>query len=481
MENHKMWIGGEWVEAESGQTFPIFNPATGEEIGRVPLGGIPEVNKAVAAARKAFPVWSRTPQAERSRILNRIAALMRENIEEIARIDTMEHGTPTGDSRKINTFASYAMEYAAAASQSLRGEVIHAFPNTVTYLEREPVGVCALITPWNVPLFMIVAKMSLALATGNTCVIKPPSINSLIALKFAEILAQAGLPPGVVNIITGPGESVGNALAGHPAVDLIGMTGSSETGKSIINTSTSKSLKRLVLELGGKNPVIILEDADLDRAVEILGHHQFFNAGMACGSPGRYYVHESVHDQFVEKLVARARKVVVGNPADPKTTMGPVVSAAHRGSVERYIKSGIEEGAELVFGGQRPSDPALSKGFFLQPTVFTNVTQDMTIAREEIFGPVACVMKFSSTDDVVALANDNIYGLCASVWTKNLARGLKYGYDLRVGSFWVNQHNHLAPEIPWGGIKDSGIGKEASIEGLKEFTQLKLMSYELLE
>lgn len=479
MERHRMWIGGEWIEAESGRTYPVFNPHTAQEIARLPLGGPPEVERAVQAAHRAFPAWARTPQAERSAALNRLAALIRENVDALARIETLEHGMPFEAARKVITFASHAMEFNAAAARSLRGEVIKAFPNTVTYLEREPVGVCALITPWNVPLFMICAKLSLALATGNTCVIKPPSINSLIAVEFAKVLEQAGLPAGVVNVLTGPGGSVGDALASHPLVNLVGMTGSSETGKRIIESSSRSVLKRLVLELGGKNPVIILEDADLDHAAEVLAHHQFFNSGMTCGSPGRYYVHPAVHDAFVEKLVARAGKVVVGDPSDPRTTMGPVVSAGHRDKVERYIASGIEQGAKVVVGGVRPTQPPLDRGWYVMPTVITGVGQDMTIAREEIFGPVACVMKYAPDDDVIALANDNDYGLCASVWTRNLARGLKYGYELRVGSFWVNQHNHLAPEIPWGGIKDSGIGKEASIEGLREFTQMKLMSYEL--
>lgn len=480
MNTVKMWIGGEWVGAVSGRVYPVLNPATEEIIGHVPLGGPEDVERAVSAARRAFPGWASTPQAERSRLLNQVAELIRANVEEFVRIDTAEHGTPAADARRIAVFASYAMEFAAAAARGLRGEVIHAFPNAVTYLDREPVGVCALITPWNVPLFMVVAKVSLALATGNTCVVKPPSINSLIALKLAETLERAGLPPGVANFVTGPGEQVGHALASHPEVDLVGMTGSSATGKSII-AATSGSIKRLVLELGGKNPVIILEDADLDRAAEILSHHQFFNAGMACGSPGRYYVHAAVHDAFVERLVARAQKVVVGDPADSRTTMGPVASAAHRDSIERYVRLGVEQGARLACGGKRPTDPPLQRGFFVTPTVFTDVTQDMAIAREEIFGPVACVMKLRPDDDIVALANDSRYGLCASVWTRNLSRGLRIGRQLRVGSFWVNQHNQLAPEVPWGGVRESGIGKEASLEGLKEFTQMKLMSYELLD
>ncbi|MBK9364475.1 MAG: aldehyde dehydrogenase [Rubrivivax sp.] len=479
MQDCKMWIGGAWVDAESERTFTVRNPATGDEIARLPQGGPADADRAVRAARAAFVGWSKTPQAERSRILNQIAALIRAEVDELARIETIEHGMPFESAKKVLTFASHAMEFAAAAARTLRGEVIRAFPNTVTYLEREPVGVCALITPWNVPLFMICAKLSTALAAGNTCVVKPPSISSLIAVRFAELLARSDLPPGVANIVTGPGGSLGDALCSHPMVDLVGMTGSSETGKAII-ASSSRTIKRLVLELGGKNPAIVLPDADLDRAAEVLGHHQFFNSGMTCGSPGRYYVHESVHDAFVDRLVARARKVVVGDPSDPATTMGPVVSAEHRASIENHIRSGVDEGARLVLGGERPTAPPLDRGYYVLPTVFTGVTQTMQIAREEIFGPVACVIRFGDGDDVIALANDNVYGLCGSVWTANLAKGLRMGAELRVGSFWVNQHNHLAPEVPWGGIRESGLGKEASIEGLKEFTQMKLVSYELI-
>lgn len=474
MENYQMWIGGQWVDAGSGQTFAVINPATEEEFARVPLGGPADVDQAVQAARKAFPVWSKKTQAERSKILNRFAAAMRENAGALAELDTLEHGTPGEATYNITMFATMMVEYVASAARTLTGDVIPALPNTLSYLKREPAGVCALIIPWNLPVFMMAHKLALALAPGNTCIIKPPSINSLTAIKFAEILEKLELPPGAVNIVTGPGGSVGEALASHPGVDLVGFTGSSETGKAIMSAA-SQTVKRLILELGGKNPAIVLEDADLDKAVEVLGHHQFFNSGMTCGSPGRYYIHEKVYDQFVEKLLAAAKKVLVGDPTDPKTDMGPVVSAEHRDRVESCIRSGVEEGATLLLGGERPVNPPLDKGYYVLPTILTGVTQNMTIAREEIFGPVACVMKFSSHDDVIALANDNAYGLCASVWTKDMARGIKYGNELRVGSFFLNQHNHLAPEFPWGGIKESGIGKEGSLAGLKEYTELKLV------
>ncbi len=480
MESYKMWIGGKWLDADSKKTYAIINPATEEEIARVPMAGESDVNKAVQAACEAFPIWSNKTQAERSKALRELAQLMKENIPELVRLDVLEHGTPEKVSTQITTFASELCEFAAAASRTLMGHHIPAYPNTISYLKREPVGVCGIITPWNVPLMMVVAKMAPALAVGNTCVIKPPSITPLAALRFMQLVEKLNLPVGAVNLVTGPGSSVGTAIASHPDVDLIGMTGSSETGKSIM-AAASQTVKKLVLELGGKNPAIVLEDADLDQAAQVLAHQQFKNTGMTCGSPGRIYVHEKVHDTFVEKFVNRAKQVVVGDPLSEKTTMGPVVSAEHRAKVEYYIKSGIEEGAKLVFGGERPKTPPLDKGYYVTPTVFTNVTEEMKIYREEIFGPVACIVRFSSEQDVIKKANDNRYGLCGSVFTRNMTKGVRMGNQLRVGSFWVNQHNYLATEFPWGGIKESGTGKESGVFGMLEFTELKMMCLELLD
>ncbi len=480
MDSYKMWIGGKWVDADSKKTYAIVNPATEEEIARVPLAGESDVNKAVAAACQAFSVWSTRTQAERSKTVKEIAIAMKGIIPELVRLDVLEHGTPEKISTQITTFASELCDFAASASRTLMGHYLPAYPNSVSYLKREPVGVCGIITPWNVPLMMVVAKMAPALAVGNTCVIKPPSINPLAALKFMEVLEKVGLPPGAVNLVTGPGSSIGNMISSHPDVDLIAMTGSSETGKAIMSAA-SQTVKKLVLELGGKNPAIVLEDADLDHAAQVLAHQQFKNTGMTCGSPGRIYVHEKVYDAFVEKFVNRAKQIVVGDPFDANTTMGPVVSAEHRAKVEYYTKSGIEEGARLVFGGKRPTTPPINRGFYVVPTVFTNVTKDMKIYWEEIFGPVACIVKFSSEQDVIKDANDNRYGLCGSVFTRNTTKGIRMGNQLRVGSFWVNQHNYLATEIPWGGTKESGIGKESGVHGMLEFTELKLMCFEMME
>jgi acyl-CoA reductase-like NAD-dependent aldehyde dehydrogenase len=475
MREHKMWIDGKWLSAASGKTLTTVNPATGEEIARIPLGGAEDVNKAVAAAQRALPLWSQKPQAERSRILTRVAAALEEEHEELVRLDVLEHGTPVGLSNVFMHVPSEHFEYAAQASRAIMGEVISSHPGTLFYTQREPVGVCALITPWNVPLMLITAKLGPALAMGNTCVVKPPSINSLTALKFAEILEKIGLPPGTVNIITGTGGSVGGALATHPGVDMISFTGSVETGKALM-AAASGTVKRLALELGGKNPFIVLEDADMEAAVAKAVSCQFRNSGQVCAAPGRFYIHKKLHDEFLEKFVAGAKKVVVSDPNDEKTEMGPVVSAEHRDRVEGYISSGIKEGAKLLLGGKRPTKP-LDKGYYVMPAVFSGITPKMTIAREEIFGPVACFMEpFGSDDEVIRLANDNVYGLSASVWTQNAPRGIRLANQIRAGAVWINDHMIIGAELPWGGYKQSGYGRENGILGLEEFTQVKLIS-----
>ncbi len=381
-------------------------------------------------------------------------------------------------------FAAGNIEFAAAISRNLTGQVLPPImnmgepnqkePNTVAYLKREPLGVCALITPWNVPSLMIASKVAPCLAAGNTCVVKPPSINSMIGLKWAEILAEVDLPPGVVNFVTGPGESVGRALAAHPDVNMISFTGSSETGKDIL-AAASRTVKRTQVELGGKNPVIILEDADLDDTAAQLVGITFQNTAQNCAAPSRLYVQEKVYDEFIERFVAWAKKIKVGNGAEAGTTMGPLVSAAHRDKVEGYIQAGVAGGAKLVLGGERPTAPPLDRGYFVMPTVFKDVTQDMVIARDEIFGPVVGFHKFTSDEQALTWANDSAYGLCGSVWTRDLARGLNLINRMQVGSAWINQHMNLVTEFPWGGYKESGLGKETGVLGLEAYTQYKLV------
>jgi betaine-aldehyde dehydrogenase len=475
MQSKKMWIGGQWVEAESHETFSVPNPSTDEELGRVPVATEADVNRAVKAVVRAFPIWSKMPQPESSKIVNRIAEVMRENAEELIALEVSEHGTPIRMARDYIRGGSELTEYAASISRALMGQVIPALPNTLSYLQRVPVGVCACITPWNVPFLMMTQMITPTLAAGNVCVLKPASVNSLIGVKFAEILDQAGLPAGAVNLITGPGSSVGKALASHPDVDLVRFTGSSETGKEIMSYA-SATVKKVVLELGGKNPVIILEDADVDKAVKSQAQRHFGNSAQNCSTPGRYYVHEKVYDEFVEKFVGEVKKIVVGDPRDENTMMGPMATKQQLEKVQYYIKSAVEKGARLAIGGKKPAEPSLQKGNFIMPAVVVDATHNMTIAREETFGPAACILKFSSEDDIIKLANDSRYGLCAVVWTKDMARGLRVMNELRVDSVYLNMPRTMANELPWGGnVKQIGVGKSDSMCGMEELTDLKLV------
>jgi acyl-CoA reductase-like NAD-dependent aldehyde dehydrogenase len=482
MLTYKMWIGGKPVAAESGKTYKAINPANGEEIAEIPSGDTAEVDKAVEAARRAFPLWSKKTQNERSRILLRIASVLQEHAAELANLDVIDHGTPMPMARGMLMASVGQFEYAAQASRTLMGNVVPVRNEIMVYIQREPVGICALITPWNAPLGVITTKMSAALAAGCTCVVKPPSIDSMAALRFAELLAEVdGLPPGTVNVITGPGGTVGKSLASHPGIDLVSFTGSCETGKAIM-AAASQTVKRLQLELGGKNPVIVLDDADLDTAAEVSAKVQVLNSGQVCASPGRFYVHQKVHDAFVEKLVAAMKRVTTGDPMNEKTQIGPLVSREHRDHVEYYIKSGVEEGAKLVLGGVRPTTPPMDKGYYVLPTVFTGVTQNMKIAREEIFGPVACILKpFTSDDEAIRLANDTDFGLTSYVWTREMARGIRFANEIRSGTVRVNNSGSPANEVPWGGFKQSCFGKENAIVGLEEYTQLKVISLDLIE
>lgn len=476
-----MWIDGKWVDADSGRTFRTYNPHNGDAIAEVPLAGKSDVDKAVAAARRAFPAWSRKTQEDRSACVARIAAALRENGDDLIRLEISEHGATARHAPIMIRFATANLELAASAARVLMGKVLPATPskgappgtsNTLCYLKYEPFGVCALITPWNVPTLLLATKIGPALAVGNTCVVKPPSINSGIGLKIAEIIGRLDLPPGVINFVTGPGSTIGNDLSSHPGIDFISFTGSSEVGKTIL-ANASRTVKTTMMELGGKNPAIILEDADVEAAAEELCGITFENVGQNCAQPSRFYVHEKVHDRFVQKFVETANRIKVGDPADPDTVMGPVVSKEQRSTIERYIKSAIDEGATLVCGGKRPSGPAYHKGFYLTPTVFTNLTADMTIAREEVFGPVVGFFKFSSDDAVLEAANDSVFGLCASVWTRDYARGLRFVNELQAGSVWINQHMNLVAETPWGGFKESGLMKEGGVIGPEGYAQLK--------
>ena len=470
-QKHKLFIGGNWVDAESGKTLPVLNPATEEPIGEAALGGPADVDKAVRAATDVFPAWASLSQGERARIIYGVGAALREAKDDLVDLEVHEHGTPIQVARGNVAAAAESVEYQASISRALMGQVLNALPDATCYLQRVPIGVCAVITPWNVPLLMMGAMAMPALVTGNTVVLKPASVNSLLGVKFIEIMEKVGLPAGGINLVTGPGGSVGDALAAHPGVDMIRVTGSSETGVEIMRVA-SKTAKKSVMELGGNNPVIVCEDADVVKAATWQAQRHFGNTAQNCSTPGRYYVHESVYDQFVEAFVAQVKTIVVGNPEDEKTTMGPMANRQQFERVQGLIASAVKEGATIATGGER----AFAKGYFLQPTVIVDVTHDMTVAREEIFGPAAAILKFSDEAQAIALANDSEYGLVAGVWTKDVAKALRFTEQLRVDSVYINMPRTQVAELPWGGnVKMSGVGKDGSMCGLEEYTDLKMV------
>ena len=470
IKSYQMLIDGQWVDAESGETFLTVNPATGEPLARVPRAGEKDVDKAVKAARKALPAWKGLTQAQRNEYMYKIAAAIRANAKELATCEALEHGTPYQDAFGVCMGAAGKFEYAANIALALMGIQIPMESGQLSYFKRGPMGVAALVIPWNFPVIMLAVKASAALAVGNTCVIKPPSINSMTDLVFARIIQSAGLPDGVVNIITGSGETTGKTLCCHPDVDVIGFTGSSETGQNVLKYA-SDTVKKCVMELGGNNPVLVYPDADLDALVGVLGFRQFNNCGQHCSGPGRYYVHEKVYDEFLKKLAAFADSVKVGDPLEEGTFMGPVVSKAQQKKIEDFVDGAVKEGATLYY--TRKKTPEQEKGSYVMPTIVSDCTHDMRIAREEVFGPVAVVIKWHDGDDLVKLANDSPYGLCAHVWTRNLALALQLADALDVGNVFINCQT-LSEEQSWGtNVKASGLGREGGLEGLKEFTDLK--------
>jgi acyl-CoA reductase-like NAD-dependent aldehyde dehydrogenase len=476
MLSYKMFIDGQFVEALSGKKTNAVNPATEEVIAEFPSGGKEDINLAVAAAKKAFPLWSKKTMRERGEILNRFADSIFAMSKELGALESADHGFPLKTAGFMAMGAGMKFKEAVEQAKAVMGSIAPRSDSCMILMQREAIGVCGLITPWNVPLIMAAAKLSVCLATGNTCVLKPPTTDSLSTLKLAEAIAKSDLPAGVVNIVTGPGSEAGEALAVHPDVRMIGFTGSSETGKRIMELG-SRTMKRMALELGGKNPFIVLDDADIEAAVRCGVSSSYNNCGQICASPGRYYIHERVYNEFVSKFIISTKQMVTGDPADPRTQMGPVVNREQRDKVEAYIRSGIEQGARLELGGQRPA----GKGYFALPTVFTGVTLDMKIAREEIFGPVACFMQpFSSEEKMLQSVNDNVFGLGGSVWSRSAVRAIKVANQIEAGGVWINDHLTLSDNMPWGGVKESGIGRENAAIGLEEYTQLKTINLKMV-
>ncbi len=470
----KLFIGGKWVDATSGKTFPTINPATGETITVVSEGDERDVAAAVEAARKAFESgpWSEMSAADRARLLWKIGDLVDKYNEELGTLETLDNGKPIFESRQIDMpMVAEVFRYYAGWATKIHGETVPVRGPFLHYTLREPLGVVAAIVPWNFPLLLASWKVAPALAAGNTVVLKPASWTPLTALRFAEICQEAGLPDGVVNVVTGPGSTLGKALVRHPGVAKIAITGETRTGQEIVRDSAD-TLKRVTLELGGKSPNIVFADADLDAAVRGATIGIFYGKGEVCAAGSRLFVDHKIHDDFLQKLVDRTKKLQPGDPLDPKTRFGALVSERQMETVLGYIEKGKSEGAKLVAGGER-ANVGNGKGCFIQPTVFDGVRNDMTIASEEIFGPVLATIEFSDIEEAVRLANDNPYGLAAALWTRDIAKAHRIARRIQAGTVWINTYNNYDPAAAFGGYKMSGYGRELSLHALEHYTQVK--------
>jgi acyl-CoA reductase-like NAD-dependent aldehyde dehydrogenase len=478
------YIGGEWVAAaDDGATIDVVNPCTEEVVATVPRMSRAEARAAIGKAREVFDegVWAEMAPDDRSRILLQVVAKLTEHEDELATLEAIESGMTIRSASVVQLGQSIVhWDYFARHADRQFQEALEpvSFPtHSYNFVLREPIGVCAAIVPWNFPLLMAVWKLAPALAMGNTVVLKPASNTPLTALRLAELIEQTDLPRGVLSVITGPGSSVGEELASNPLVDKISFTGSTVVGRRIMELA-SQTIKKCTLELGGKSPNIVFDDANLDAAVDGALWATFFHQGQACESGTRLILPESIHDDFVERLIARAKTIKLGDTLDYETDMGPLVSAAQRDIVADYVRIGREEGARCVLGGEAVAGPD-GRGFFFEPTIFTGVENSMRIAQEEIFGPVLSVIRVGSDEEAIRVANDTIYGLAAAVWTEDYDRAITTARRLRAGTIWINDHHLINCVAPFGGYKQSGNGREHGIYGMNEYTEIKHVHVDL--
>jgi len=469
----RLWIDGAWVEAESGRSFVTENPATEEPLCEIAAASAADVDRAVTAARTALHGdWARLSAHERGALLWKIADALEARADAFARLETLDNGKPIYESRYVDVpGAVEALRYYAGWADKITGTTQPVSgPFVLAYTLREPVGVVGAITPWNFPLIQAIWKIAPALACGNTVVHKPASYTPLTALKFAELATEIGLPPGVLNVVPGSGGEAGSALVAHPGVAKISFTGSTDVGRTIMR-GAADSIKRLTLELGGKSPNIVFADADLDAAAKGAYTGIFYGKGEVCAAGSRLFVEAKVHDELMSRLLARTKRLVPGDPLDPKTRLGALVSRTQRETVLRYVEEGRREGARVIAGGEAAD--VGGKGWFMQPTILDGVGNDMLIAREEIFGPVLAVIPFNDVQEAVDLANASIYGLAAGVWTRDIGKAHDVARRLQAGTVWINQYNWYDSGSPFGGYKQSGFGRELGREALDAYTEVK--------
>ena len=476
----QLYIGGRLVDATSGKTFQSINPANGEVLAEVQAASRADVDAAVKSAHTGQQVWAAMTAMQRSRILRRAVDILRARNDALAELETLDTGKPISETRFVDIVTGAdVLEYYAGLVPALEGQQIPLRDTSFVYTRREPLGVVAGIGAWNYPIQIALWKSAPALAAGNAMIFKPSEITPLSCLKLAEIYTEAGLPDGVFNVLNGAGHEVGAWLTEHAGIEKISFTGGTLTGKKVMADASSSTLKEVTMELGGKSPLIIFDDADLNRAADIAMMANFYSSGQVCTNGTRVFVHRSQVVEFEQKIIERVKRIRMGDPLDKNTNFGPLVSFAHMDKVLNYIALGKKEGARLLIGGARANDGALTKGNYVQATVFTDCRDDMTIAREEIFGPVMCILAYDTEDEVIRRANDTNYGLAAGVMTQNLNRAHRVIHQLQAGICWINTWGESPAEMPVGGYKQSGVGRENGLMTLQAYTRIKSIQVEL--
>lgn len=482
MKTYEMYIDGKFTAAKRGATRDIIDPANGELIAKVPESTKEDAVLAIKAARKAFDEgeWRKSLALDRGKLLFKVADLIRANAKRLAELETRNCGKPLAEAEFDVSDAANCFEFYGGLATKIHGETMSVPANSFSYVVREPIGVCGQIIPWNFPLLMVAWKLAPALAAGNTVILKPSELTPITALELFKLIDQCGFPAGVVNLITGPGVGAGEELASNSMVDKIAFTGGTVTGRKIMQAATG-NLKKVSLELGGKNPNIVFADCDLDMAIDGALFGAFANQGEVCSAGSRLIVERSIHKKIVEGMLKKIPNIKLGHGLDAGVKMGPLISSAHREKVEAYIKIGVEEGAKLICGGKRPTGSEFAKGNFLEPTIFDEVKPAMRIAREEIFGPILVVIPFDTEEEAIRIANDTEYGLSGAVWTKSVTRAHRVTSQMRAGILWVNHYHPTYNEMPWGGYKQSGSGRELGLYGIESYLEIKQVNINLDE